>query len=136
LGVGVIVGEPTGISFKSWTGTGHAIDGAAAWSFSEDDEFQFHIDYLFHNYDFFHAEDLDGRLPVYFGVGGRTKFEENSMRRDNDDTILGVRLPLGVAYHPSGPRLDFFVEIVPTLDFAPDTDFELDAGIGMRFYFR
>ena len=136
FGVGVIIGEPTGISFKNWISNRHAIDAAAAWSFSGDDEFQFHMDYLFHNYDLVHAEDMGGRLPVYFGVGGRAKFEEDSGRRHNDDTIVGVRLPLGIAYIASGPPLDFFVEIVPTLDVAPDTDFELNAGIGMRFYFR
>lgn len=79
---------------------------------------------------------MNGRLPAYFGVEARAKFDEDSGEQDHDDTVLGVRPPLGMAYHPSGSRLDFFVEIVPALDVAPDTDFELDAGIGMRFYFR
>ena len=46
LGVGVILGEPTGISLKAWTSDKHAVDAAVAWSFSENDSFQFHADYL------------------------------------------------------------------------------------------
>jgi len=31
---------------------------------------------------------------------------------------------------------DVFVEVVPILDIVPDTEFEINAGIGARFYFR
>jgi hypothetical protein len=33
FGLGFMLGEPTGISFKKWTGSKTAIDGAVAWSF-------------------------------------------------------------------------------------------------------
>jgi hypothetical protein len=45
IGLGVILGEPTGVSFKAWIDNRTAIDAAAAWSFSENDSFQFHTDY-------------------------------------------------------------------------------------------
>jgi len=33
FGLGIIVGEPTGLSFKKWSGDTTAIGGAIAWSF-------------------------------------------------------------------------------------------------------
>ena len=77
LGVGVIVGEPTGVSIKKWIGETRAIDAAAAWSFSENESFQLHADYLFHNFSLLQPKDFNGRLPVYFGVGCRIKLDED-----------------------------------------------------------
>ena len=49
LGLGIILGEPTGISFKSWLSTTTAFDMAAAWSFVDEDALHLHGDYLVHN---------------------------------------------------------------------------------------
>jgi hypothetical protein len=35
FGLGVIVGNPTGLSFKVWTGGSSAFDAAAAWSLDD-----------------------------------------------------------------------------------------------------
>ena len=43
-GAGIIVGEPTGLSFKHWMSRERAVDAAAAWSFSENDSFQSEFD--------------------------------------------------------------------------------------------
>jgi hypothetical protein len=32
--------------------------------------------------------------------------------------------------------VDVFLEIVPLVDLAPDTDFELNASVGARWFFR
>ena len=48
LGIGVMVGEPTGVSVKKWLDATHAIDGGAAWSIAGDDALSLHADYLFH----------------------------------------------------------------------------------------
>ncbi|MCK4431244.1 MAG: hypothetical protein KAW19_08060, partial [Candidatus Aminicenantes bacterium] len=37
FGLGIILGEPTGISFKNWIGSRTAIDGGVAWSFGNND---------------------------------------------------------------------------------------------------
>ena len=130
LGVGVIVGEPTGISIKKWIGETRAVDAAAAWSFSENESFQFHADYLIHNFSLIQPKDLDlnGRLPVYFGVGCRIKLDE--------DALVGIRIPFGISYLFADAPVDLFVEVVPILDLAPDTDLDINAAIGVRFYFR
>lgn len=130
LGLGVILGEPTGVSFKQWVTGGNAIGGAAAWSFEDESAFHVHVDYLYHRYNLadIQAQADEGRLLWYFGIGGRLKAEE-------DDSRIGVRVPLGIDYVFSGPPLDIFLEVAPLLDLAPGTDFKLHGGFGIRYYF-
>ncbi|NJD92287.1 MAG: DUF3996 domain-containing protein [Geobacter sp.] len=135
FGVGVIVGEPTGISVKKWLGTDRAIDGAAAWSLSGDHNLQLHADYLVHDFGLLKPGNINGKLPVYVGAGGRILFSDDSHGRHND-TVLGVRVPLGISYIMAKAPVDFFVEIVPILDVVPNTEFDINAAIGARFYFR
>jgi len=142
FGIGVILGEPTGISVKKWISGDRAIDAAAAWSFSDNESFQFHADYLIHKFGILKTNAAMGRLPIYFGVGARVKMEEDDddhwKGHDNndEDLLIGVRIPFGISYILLKEPVDFFAEIVPILDVAPDTDFDLNAAIGARFYFR
>jgi hypothetical protein len=134
LGVGVILGEPTGLSMKYWLNDTNAIDGAAAWSFSDRTSFQLHGDYLWHDYDLIDPAGLDGRLPVYYGVGARLRFHEH--RRNSNRTVFGIRVPVGISYLFADAPFDLFGEIVPILDVAPDTRVRLNGAVGARFYFR
>jgi len=138
VGIGVILGEPTGISVKKWLSNEHAIDAAAAWSFSENDSFQLHADYLFHDYGILRAGDIGGRLPLYVGVGARLKFQNDDDKngRNDDDALFGIRIPFGISYVIAKAPVDMFAEIVPILDLAPDTELDINAAIGARFYFR
>ena len=136
LGVGVIVGEPTGFSMKYWLDKEHAIDGAAAWSFWDDDGFQIHADYLWHNYDLLDVGEVSGELPVYYGVGARLKFREDNGngKGDDHDTAFGIRAPLGISYMFGGTPIEVFGEIEPVLDLTPDVELNLNLAIGLRFY--
>ena len=124
LGLGLILGEPTGISAKLWLGDLHAVDAAVAWSFP-DDAFYVHANYLFHITDLISVDT--GQLPVYFGVGGKI-----SLR---DDPRVGVRVPVGLNYLFESTPLDAFVEIAPGIGLYPSTRFDLGAAIGIRYYF-
>jgi len=126
FGIGLIVGEPTGISVKQWVGRQHAVDAAVAWSFSHDTSVQVHADYLYHRVYFFSADEYKGRVPVYFGIGGRAIF--------SDDAKVGVRFPVGVGRTMRDYPIEFFFEIVPILNVAPDSDFDLSSAIGVRYY--
>ncbi len=133
VGVGVIIGEPTGLSAKVWTSPSTAVALAAAWSFSGRDAVHFHADYLLHNFKLLGPPEL----PVYYGLGSRLKLRGGKRSDDDDDgdILLGVRVPVGIAYHFPGAPIDIFVEIAPILDLVPDTDFSLNAALGARFYF-
>lgn len=134
FGLGIVIGEPTGISLKNWQGRTTALDGAIAWSFAGNDFIQLHGDYLSHNFSLLKVEE--GQLPFYYGIGGRIKFTSGDNNKDNaDKTRLGVRLPLGLAYLFEKVTLDIFVEVVPVLDLVPETQFDLNAAIGIRYFF-
>ena len=131
LGLGVIVGEPTGLSLKYWLDEDRAIDAAAAWSFSGHDSFQLHADYLFHRFDIFETGEVTGKMPLYYGLGARVKDKDK-----DDDTVFGLRIPLGITYLFADAPFDLFAELVPIVDLAPDVDVDINAAIGFRFYFQ
>jgi hypothetical protein len=127
FGLGMIIGEPTGLSAKLGIGRENAVDGALAWSLDDDDDVQVHADYLFHNYTLLRVEE--GKLPLYFGIGGRLRLLE-----DRDDRV-GIRFPVGLEYIFASAPFEVFVEIAGILDLTPDTDFEVNGGLGVRYTF-
>ncbi|WP_404419202.1 hypothetical protein [Marinospirillum sp.] len=139
LGIGFIVGEPTGLSVKKWLDSRRALDLGLGWSSSGSDSFHLHGDYLFHQYGLLRgvANDLNlsGDLTTYLGLGARAKFRDHDRHHDDDDTLLGVRVPLGISYQFADAPVDLFVEAVPTMDLIPDSDFGINAALGGRYYF-
>jgi hypothetical protein len=132
FGIGIILGEPTGLSLKYWIDEEIAVDGALAWSYSENDSLQLHGDYLVHNYDVLELDEM----PVYYGVGARLKFKDDDGRgRNENDAMFGIRFPLGITYLFEDAPLDLFFELVPVLDLSPDVDLDINAALGLRFYF-
>ena len=125
FGLGIVVGDPTGISAKLWTGYGKAIDGAVAWLSGDENTVYLHGDFLFHK--FYRYKARRHRLLPYYGIGGRIKVEEK--------TKVGIRIPLGINYLLANSPLDFFLEIVPLLDLSPSTDFSINGAIGIRYFF-
>jgi hypothetical protein len=125
FGVGGMVGEPLGASFKAWMSDHTAIDGGVGFANYDDDGWQLHADYLFHNFEWLSAGS--GRLPVYYGIGARLKF--------TDDTHVGFRAPIGVSYILDNAPVDIFGEVAPILDFTPHWRVEWNAVIGARYWF-
>jgi len=102
-----------------------AFDLGAAWSFQDDGNFHLHVDYLFHNFGYFDVEK--GALPFYLGIGGRVRFE--------DDSRVGIRFVLGLEYFLEDWPFGLFVEVAPIIDLAPETEGDVNGGLGARFYF-
>lgn len=126
FGLGVVVGDPTGISGKLWTSKTTALDGAAAWSLGRHARFQFQLDYVYHNFSAIKVQE--GRFPIYYGFGARIKSEEH-------ETGLGVRVPVGLDYIFAKAPVDIFLEIAPAVTLVPDTTADFDIGLGVRFFF-
>ena len=124
LGLGVIIGEPTGLSAKLWTSEKTAIDAGVAWSFVNSGFLHIHADMLIHSF----VIDVDkGKLPLYFGVGGKLVLA--------NELGLGVRIPLGMAYLFDSAPIDIFLELVPVLELLPATAIGFEGGIGVRYFF-
>ncbi len=131
FGLGLIVGEPTGLSWKLWQGDSRAWDGAVAWSFIDDGYLRVHADYLWHDFSLIPVER--GQLPFYFGVGG-TLWSGNRAHYDKSFN-LGVRGVAGLEYiFPEAP-VDIFLELAPTLGLVPETGFDIQGGLGARIFF-
>lgn len=139
FGAGIILGEPTGISLKGWISADRAVDGAVAWSLLESGYFSVHADYLFHNMDLIHL--AKGKMPLYYGPGLRMRTWHNGYYRDRHHysertgLSLGVRFPVGLAYLPAKGPVDIFLELVPGLELAPATWFDITGAIGARYWF-
>ena len=123
IGVGFIIGEPTGLTAKKWFNDRNAVDAGLAWSFSNDASLNIHADYLYHR--IYHR--YERRIPIYFGIGGRMVL--------NDDTSMGIRFPIGVGKTFIQQPIELFLEIVPVVEIVPDSDFDLNGAIGARYYF-
>jgi hypothetical protein len=134
LGIGLILGEHR-FSVRWLTKSTHR---RAAWSFWDGDGFQLHSDFLWHNFDLLDDPGgVDGKLPVYFGGGARLKFRDDEGRHhDEDETVFGVRAPVGISYLFDGKPFDLFAEVAPILDLAPDVELNLSLAVGMHFYVK
>ena len=125
LGIGVVLGNPTGISVKYWQNKRNAIDGGLAWSTRNEGRFQLHTDYLWHRFDL----TGESRTPLYFGIGGR-------LRTQGDQTGLGIRIPGGIAHLFRNDPFEIFFELVPVFDLVPETELDVEIGIGIRYYLK
>ncbi|SMO49692.1 hypothetical protein [Gracilimonas mengyeensis] len=125
LGIGVMLGEPTGLSFKLWNNDRSALAFGAAWSFGAYDALHLHGDYLLHSW--FNEVD-QGELAFYYGIGARFLFAD-------PDSKVGVRVPFGLNYHIQDAPVDVFIEAVPILNLTPATEFDGNGALGIRYYF-
>ncbi|MFZ5947523.1 MAG: hypothetical protein ACOYU5_06095 [Stygiobacter sp.] len=127
FGIGVMIGEPTGISAKYWLDNSTAVDFGLAYSlFHSKSSFSFHADYVIHNYELIKS---NYKIPIYYGVGGRIRLYSNN-------TYLGARGVAGILYIDKNYPFDVFFEIAPVFNLLPETSLHLDLAIGARYYIR
>jgi hypothetical protein len=127
LGLGLILGAPTGISAKYWLDNTHAVDAALGLGGPS-----IHADYLWHRWDGVpQPEPQSGRLAIYWGLGARVEDEDKKK-----DIELAIRAVGGITYDFSRYPADLFLEVVPALVLSPDSDLEVDVGLGVRYYFK
>jgi len=125
ISVGVILGQPTGLSAKLWLDQTSAIDIAAAWNFLPSGSLYVQADYLYHIYHLFGV--TKGKLPLYFGVGGSVALQPTP--------TIGLRVPVGLEYlFPDAP-IDLFLEVGFGVSLFPATQFQGTGGVGIRYTF-
>ncbi len=140
FGLGIMLGDPTGLNGKLWLNGDRALDFGLAWGIYGR-YVHLHSDYLFHNMELLHVSA--GKLALYYGPGLRIRswtggrYWDHGRWEDYDGSRIGVgvRFPVGLDYMFDGIPVDVFLEVVPSLDLLPSTYFDLDAAIGGRFWF-
>jgi hypothetical protein len=124
LGLGIVAGDPSGISGKLWTGPNNAIDFIVGFSLYHD-YVSINADYVWHEWNLIPVKA--GRLPLYYGMGLWTSISQGP--------AVGGRGIVGLEYlFPSAP-LDVFLELGPGIQILPDTGPAFSAGLGMRYFF-
>lgn len=125
FGLGFIAGAPSGLSGKYWLNNLNAIDMILGFN-PYNDYLELRADYVWHEMDLFPVRA--GQLPLYYGMGA-------GMTVHDGGPGLLARGVVGIEYlFPRAP-LDAFFELGPGIRVFPATDFDISAGLGMRFYF-
>lgn len=155
FGLGLMLGTPTGLSGKWYlnkpfalqAGLGYIDDG---WDRGDDDGFHLHVDVVWHPKVLTRTADFT--LPFYFGVGGRILDDDDrwicgpgGQTCSDDDTYIGVRVPVGLLMDFNKVPLDIFLEFALVVDIIEfdDDDFDddnhdrahLNGALGARYYF-
>jgi len=132
FGLGVMLGEPTGLSAKLWTSNNNALAFGLGWSAyhhrhdNRGTRIHVHMDYLWHSHDKIQSSEP---FVIHYGVGARFK------DRGGDSGSLAIRGVGGVNWLPRNTPIDVFLELAPSLELTPSTGFGLDAALGARYYF-
>lgn len=79
IGLGFMLGEPTGVTGKAWVSEHGAFDVGVGWSFDGDTSLHVHANYLWHLYNLVRLDE--GRLPFYIGLGARYKRVDSRVTR-------------------------------------------------------
>lgn len=124
--MGVILGNPTSLSLKYWTGQLTAIDASIGYRYGSSNDIYLNTDFLFHLWA---IQKDEGLIRFYFGAGAGLGFIS--------DLSLSIRAPGGAALFLDQHPLELFAEIVPTLQLigVGNTRFRMEAYIGARWYF-
>lgn len=127
-GVGLMLGEPSGVSSKVWLDKTNALDfGIGAGFLGDGAGFSIHSDYIYHIKDLF---NLKYKLPFYYGFGVRMRFPTN------DKFNFGVRGVVGLMMYIKQMPIDIFIEAAPSFRLLPTTGLDVDLAIGSRYYFK
>lgn len=136
VGIGFIIGDPTGFSLKYKISNMNSLDGALG--FSPFDRFRIHADYLWISRPF-----SDQQFSFTYGAGVAIGFGSSDyivsrgrhvyFSRDVP-TGFGVRVPVGLSYMIPRSPVELTLELAPMVIFAPDGGVGIDGGLAVRFY--
>lgn len=140
FGVGLMIGSMTAVTGKYWFDKRSAVDFGLTF-----DDLGLYADYLFHVPTIFgKGSKFTRETAGYFGGGGGVVFWDDSYecgrwgcdrRTDKTETGIFLRAFAGFEWFAAPSRFGVFVELGPTILFAPETDTDFDIQIGGRYYF-
>jgi len=131
--IGVMVGQPSGLSARWQMSENLSLDLGAAYSFLWTTGIHIHVDGVFFDHTLLRLADRT--IPVYFGVGARYL---GAYWGPIGITTLSARVPVGVLYPFQVTRdvnLEIFAEVAPTIMLIPAFDFDVSFAFGVRYRF-
>lgn len=140
FGLGLVLGEPTGVTGLYKLGGNTAIDGAIGLDDFGFDGVYLHADFLFVLPDLLSSQTAG--LRPYLGPGAFAIIGDdgdNSGKGNGGDSGggfgLGARVPFGLSLEFRRVPLQLFLEVAPQLQFVPEFDFGLGGALGFRYFF-
>lgn len=132
FGIGVILGDPSGLSAKYYLGgRANAIDAALAFDTTGANNgwMYLHASYLWHPSVLSKSADVE--FPWHVGVGG---FVATNQWSNTTGNAIGVRVPIGIDADLEKVPVQFFADVALHVVILPATGVDFDVGIGVRFY--
>ncbi len=125
LGIGGQIGDPSGVTLKTYQRRGFAYDFLAAWSLD---------DYFLLNAHAIYERPLENTtVNYYFGPGAFIIVADQDRRnRDESEVVLGISGNFGINLFIE--RFEVFLQITPRLSLTPETDGDVGGGLGLRYY--
>ncbi len=121
LGLGLVLGNPTGIDCKGWVTRTGAIHLSAGWrELDSDAQTTLSAEYLWHAHVFRSHE----RFPLFYGIGGIFGSD-----------LIAARGVIGIAWWPRSSDFDIFLQLMPAFYFQPVSEFRFDFQFGVRYFF-
>ena len=149
FGLGIVLGDPTGLSAKLWVAPTNAFDlGFGFWGYGFNDRcFQDAAGNTVCNHFSYHNATVNGdylwqsniirgtaQLDWHVGVGDRVNFYGGGCA--TDCVAVAARAPIGLDLMFNNPGfLEVFFEIAPAFYIVPGFGFDIEGGLGVRFYF-
>lgn len=126
LGVGVVLGQPSGITARYRLKSNRSVDANIAWSMNSPGYVAISSDYLFEVKNFAHIDQAT--FDLHYGLGA-------AIVTASGFTGIGARAPVGVSYFFKDPAVQIYLEISGLLTLVPDSDFWIHGALGARYYF-
>jgi len=125
FGLGLIVGQPTGLTGAYELSDNTAIDAALGLALFDDRDFYLHVEFLYFLPTLVSGGDFD--LRAYLGIGGWVV--------THNDPVLGARAPFGLSLDFANAPLQIFLEASVLLALVPDVGGDVRGALGFRYYF-
>jgi hypothetical protein len=135
FGLGIVLGEPTGLTAKGFFAQEHALQAHLGFAFGKNSRIHVVVDYLYHFHNVIPPLGTAGFLAPYLGVGGLVSLRTNAPKKDEKDVSLGVLIPLGLSFVIRTIPIEIFLEVAPGIGILPGTFAIIDGGLGARYYF-
>lgn len=139
LGLGIGLGDPTGVNLKNFVGERNAFDVHVGFGAAWGRRLRLHADYLWH----FPLTRSTVELDAYLGAGA--KIGMYGVGRSGPDgrgvnlLTVGGRVPFGLALVPPDVPIDVFLEVAPGVRVVTGgggfVGGFVDALLGVRYYF-
>ncbi len=125
FGLGLIIGQPTGVTGAYQLSDRTAIDAAIGFGWVRDRDFYVHVEF-----DYFLPTLIKGgsaELSAYLGIG--------AFFFNHQEPGFGARAPFGLSLDFTAVPLQIFLEASLLLAFTPGTDLDVRGALGFRYYF-